>query len=277
MKLNFSKLSQYPAPARIGVFVLALLLLWLPFAVPIYWLVGDRNVASILTLLVLYSEFLILVRFWGLAVHGQSNLFWHYGLGLTQRNGRELLTGLGLGSMGVLLLFGLQGLAGWLVWQPPGKPLVWVILEGLLVSLGIGFAEELLFRGWLLDELQRDYTPRAVLWVNAMVFAAIHVRLLVFPALLLLGLALVWAKRACQGMLSGRRCDRLGLPIGLHAGLVWGNYIVEVGRLVAYTNRVPAWVTGLERNPLAGLVGLLFLSALAIGMWQLARTRSYKY
>jgi hypothetical protein len=273
LKLKFSKWSQYPAPIRIGVFVFILLLLWVPFVVPIYWLVSDRNAASIFTLLILYAEFLVLVRFWGLAVHRQANTFWHYGLELTQRNGKELLAGLGVGTCSVLLLFSLESLAGWLVWQSPDLSLVRIILEGLLVSLGIGFAEELLFRGWLLDELQRDYTPPVVLWVNAVVFAAIHLKLLVFPGLLLLGITLVWAKRACRGMQSGKRCDRLGLSIGLHAGLVWGNYVVEVGRLVNYTNRVPAWITGIERNPLAGMLGLLLLSTLAISLWQFARTR----
>jgi hypothetical protein len=49
--------------------------------------------------------------------------------------------------------------------------------------------------------------------------------------------------------------------------------VVEVGRLVNYTNRVPAWITGIERNPLAGMLGLLLLSTLAISLWQFARTR----
>jgi len=100
-----------------------------------------------------------------------------------------------------------------------------VILEGLIVALGIGFAEELLFRGWLLDELQRDYRPRVALWVDALIYAALHfikplaeiLRTLPgFPALLLLGLTFVWAKRSHR--------SRLGLPIGLHSGLVWGRW-----------------------------------------------------
>lgn len=264
----FANLYRYPAPVRILVFVLMLLLLWLPFALPIYWFVPDQNLAGILALLVLYSEFLWLVGVWGRRVYRQPQLLWQYGLEFSQRSGLELLCGLGIGLFSILLLFGIEASLGWLVWQAPVMPLVRVFLEGLLVAIGIGFAEELFFRGWLLDELQRDYVPSVALWGSAIVFATVHLRLITLPALILLGVALVWAKRACSELQIGRRRERLGLPIGLHAGLVWGYYMLNVGQLVRYTNRVPAWVTGLENNPLAGLLGLILLSGLTIGMWQ---------
>jgi hypothetical protein len=250
---------------------LLLLLLWLPFAVPIYRFISDQNLAGILALLILYSEFLWLVGVWGRRVYRQPRLLWQYGVEFSQRTGLELLCGLGIGLFSILLLFGIEASLGWLVWQAPVMPLVRVFLEGLLVAIGIGFAEELFFRGWLLDELQRDYVPSVALWANAIVFAVVHLRLITLPALILLGVALVWAKRACSELQIGQRRERLGLPIGLHAGLVWGYYMINVGQLVTYTNRVPTWVTGLEKNPLAGLLGLILLSGLAIGMWQFAR------
>ena len=63
--------------------------------------------------------------------------------------------------------------------------------------------------------------------------------------------------------------NRLGLS-GLHAGLVWGYYIINVGELVRYSGSVPDWVTGINGNPLAGAIGLLFLSVLAVGMRQMS-------
>jgi hypothetical protein len=75
---------------------------------------------------------------------------------------------------------------------------------------------------------------------------------------LLLGLTLVWSKRTRSGL--------LGLPIGLHAGLVWGYYIINVGQLVQYSGQVSPWITGIEGDPLAGFMGLLFLSVLAFWM-----------
>ncbi|WP_363319189.1 MULTISPECIES: hypothetical protein [unclassified Microcoleus] len=64
--------------------------------------------------------------------------------------------------------------------------------------------------------------------------------------------------------------DRLGLSIGFHAGIVWGYYTINVGKLIRYSGSVPDWVTGVNGNPLAGAIGLLFLSVLAVGMRQMS-------
>lgn len=285
MKQSLSRLAQYPAPIRILCFILLLLLVWVPLALPISLLVNDSNTASILTLPILYVEFILLVRFWGRWVYHQPDLLWSYGLEFTRRMGREWLTGLAIGLVSVLALFGTQLLFGWLDWK--GLPPLRIILEGLLIASGFGFAEELLFRGWLLDELERDYTPNRALWINATVFALIHFikpldqlrRIFVaFPALLLLGLTLVWAKRARPDPEASGRRARLGLPMGLHGGLVWGYYIVNVGQVVSFPNRVPEWLTGIDRNPLASLTGLVFLGILAWSMQRQTpkpRTRNY--
>jgi len=246
--------------------VLALLLLWLPVAAPIYWLVHDQNLINILTLPLLYGEFIFLVRLWGKHVYVETQLLRHYGLKRTRRNGLELLLGLSTGIIMLLSLFLVQAWQGWLLWRQPAIFLPKLILEGLVIGLGYGFAEELLFRGWLLDELERDYRPHIALWANAVLFALLHFikplgemlrTLPQFPGLLLLGLTLVWAKRYRKG--------RLGLPIGIHAGLIWGYYIINVGQLVQYSGQVPDWVTGIDKNPLAGVTGLLFLGI--IGFW----------
>jgi hypothetical protein len=267
VKLNLARIARYPAPLRLVIFILVLLLLWLPVAAPINWLVEDQNLVNILTLPLLYGAFILLLWLWGKYVYHQPHLLQEYGLVRTRQNGRELLLGLGIGIASVLCLFFVEGWLGWLWWQQP-QVLLWrFIVEGLIVALAYGFAEELLFRGWLLDELQRDYRPRAILWTDALVFATLHfikplaeiIRTLPqFPALVLLGLTLVWAKRCGQG--------RLGLPIGLHAGLIWGYYAINVGQMVRYSDRVSEWITGVDRNPLAGGMGLLFLGAIALGV-----------
>lgn len=267
MKINLVRLSQQPAPIRLICFILTLLLLWLPVAVPIYLLVHDANLVTILTIPPLYVEFILLLRLWGRHVYQQPHILQHYGLQLTRLNGVDLLRGLAIGLISVLLLFGIEGVFGWLVWQQPKVILLRLILEGLVVSLGYGFAEELLFRGWLLDELQRDYRRTTALWADALTFATLHFikpldaiihTLPQFPALVLLGLTLVWGKRSRRG--------RLGLPMGLHGGIVWGYYIINVGELIKYSGQVPDWVTGVNKNPLAGVMGLLFLSVLALWM-----------
>lgn len=264
MRLKLIRLASCPAPLRVGVFFFTLLLLWMPFAAPIYYLLGrDQNLVTIATMGLLFAEFLLLIRFWGHKVYRQPHLLKNYGLVTTGQNGLELLAGLCIGLLFVLSLFGLEGLLGWLVWRQPDDSFPRLILEGFASALAIGLAEELVFRGWLLDELQRDYHPRIVLWADAIIYALLHFvkplqamlrSLPAFPALVLLGLTMVWAKQGSQG--------RLGLPIGLHAGLVWGYYIINVGQLTQYSGKVPDWITGVNGNPLMGVIGLVFLGVL---------------
>jgi membrane protease YdiL (CAAX protease family) len=259
-------IASYPFPLRVIIFLLILLAIWLPLAAPIYLLVKDSNLATILTMGLLFTEFLFLVPRWGKQVYGQTQLLKSYGLINTRKNGFELLIGLAIGLLLTFSLFAVQGLFGLVAWQNSDN-LPRIIAEGLLSALGVGFAEELVFRGWLLDELQRDYNYKISLWANSLVFALSHFIKPVaamlqswpqFPGLLLLGLILVWGKRSRQ--------NRLGLSIGLHAGLVWGYYIINIGQLVRYSGSAPGWVTGVNGNPLAGAIGLLFLSVLALGM-----------
>jgi hypothetical protein len=60
--------------------------------------------------------------------------------------------------------------------------------------------------------------------------------------------------------------DRLGICIGIHGGLVWGYYILNVGNLLQYTKTVPDWITGIDGNPIAGILGLIFLYLLLVWM-----------
>ena len=253
---------------RLSLFLIALLLLWLPLAVPIYlFLSHDPNLVTILTMGLLFGEFLWLLRWWGKHAYRQPQLLNYYGLKGTRQNGLDLLKGLSIGLLFVFALFALEGLLGWLEFQTPQPGLPRLIVEGLVSALGIGFAEELVFRGWLLEELQRDYSPKTALWADAIIFAVSHflkplsevIRTFPgFPGRLLLGWTLVWAKRSSGGL--------LGLPIGLHAGLVWGYYIINVGKLVEYSDRVSPWITGVDGDPVAGVMGLLFLGVLAVWM-----------
>jgi uncharacterized protein len=276
MKINLAQLAQSPVLVRVSCFVFILLLFWLPLAIPIYQLVNDANLASILTIVALYAEFIFLLKLWGKQVYERSQILNYYGLESSHQNGVNFVQGLAIGLISILIVFSLQGLLGWLVWQQPKVVMLKIVLEGLLVGLGVGFAEELLFRGWLLDELQRDYKPPLAMWINSILFAVTHFikpleaiihTLPQFPALVLLGLTQVWSKRWCRG--------RLGLPIGLHGGLVWGYYIINVGELTKYSGVVPNWVTGVNNNPLQGIMGVLFMGGLA--WWMQRKSAKFNY
>ncbi len=297
MTFNLSLFATFPAPIRLILFILILLLLWLPLAAPIYWLGEDPNTVSILTLSLLYGEFLLLVQFWGKLVYQHPRLLQHYGLRLTKRSGWALLLSLSLGCLSLLTLFILQGKLGWLLWKPASSQFPQIVFEGLLVGLGVGFAEELFFRGWLLDELERDYHPRVAFWVSSLVYAIAHFikplaeiyrTLLQFPGLVLLGLIFVWAKyviveQTTQPTVKSIQnhskqlqipSGNLSLSVGLHAGLVWGYYIVNVGERVQYSSQVPNWITGVDQNPLAGVIGLVFLGVIFLGIRRISKYRN---
>ncbi|MDY6781081.1 MAG: CPBP family intramembrane glutamic endopeptidase [Cyanobacteriota bacterium] len=273
MKINLHRIATYPAPFRLGIFILGLLLLWLPLAVPLFWLLRDNpNLSTIVTMGALAIEFLIFIPVWGKWVYRESQLFARYGLSWERGNAIALLNGLAIGLIFVLGLFVIMGSLGWLEFQPNSR--LWrVVAEGLLSASAIALGEEIFFRGWLLDELERDYSPKIALWVNASLFAILHFLKPIaeairtfpqFPGLIILGLALVWAKRSHR--------NRLGISIGLHGGLVWGYYILNVGQLVKYNNVVSPWITGVDGNPVGGAMGILGLSLLAV--WMGRRDRS---
>ncbi|MDE5070348.1 MAG: type II CAAX endopeptidase family protein [Trichodesmium sp. St19_bin2] len=276
--LLLQKIAEFSAPTRIVIFLSILLLVWMPLAIPIYFLVEDVNLQSIWTITLLYIEFIILVRLWGKKVYQQPHLLCDYGLIINRRNFQLFFQGLGIGLFCLFSLLILEMFLGWLVWLSPPEDLLKFIFEGLLVSVGIGFAEELLFRGWLLDELERNYQSTIVLWVSSIVYAVLHFikpieeiwrTLLQFPGLVLLGLIFVWAKRSSGKKLNkftNKKEELLGFPMGIHAGLVWGYYIVNVSGLVKYDDEVGDWLIGIDGNPLMGLMGLLFLGVIAFGV-----------
>jgi uncharacterized protein len=272
----FQRLTKLPTPLRILSFLLLLVLLWAPIALPINALIKDKNLVSLMTMPVLYLIFVGLLQFWGRLGYGEPNLLARYGMRRSTAWIYEWLGGLGMGYGVVLLLFELQGAIGWIRWFNPVRPLPTVMLEGLVMAVLVGLAEEILFRGWLLDELTRRYRPNVALALASMIYAVVHSLKLVpasiqWVSLALLGWTLGMAKR-----ITG---DRLGMSAGLHAGLVWCYYVLNVGQLFVYTNKVPVWITGWERNPLAGSLGIATMAALAIGFtqawkWQMSKARS---
>lgn len=265
MIVQLSRLAHFPAPLRLGIFLIILLFLWLPFAIPLYyWLKSDPNQLTIVAMGLLYIFFLGLLKIWSLWVYQNSRGLQVYGWVWSRKSGREFLKGLSLGLGFVLTLFITEALFGWIRLQSSSALLIRIIAEGLLSAVAIALAEELFFRGWILTELKRDYSLKTSIWISGIIFASLHfikplpevIRTFPqFPALVLLGVILACARH--------NHGQRLGICIGLHGGLVWGYYIFNVGDLVRYTDQISPLITGIDRNPLAGLMGIIFLLILS--------------
>ncbi len=67
----------------------------------------------------------------------------------------------------------------------------WVVLS---ICIQPAIVEEFAFRGVIMQALQRVMSPREVLIVSALMFTVLHVTVLSFPALFMIGLVLGWVR-----------------------------------------------------------------------------------
>ncbi len=272
LKGTLTRLATLPFPLRLLAFGGILLAFWLPVVVAIWPFLETGAQVRYGATTILYLQFVIILYFWGRGVRGARHPWTDYGLAGNGRWWREALAGWGLGCAALMVLLAVQAAWGWLVWHhPPGTRMV---LEGVAVGLGVALAEELLFRGWLWQELYQDYGVGGAVWGSSFGFALAHffhpLEVLLtlwpqFPGLLLLGLSLAWGRLACGG--------RLGWSVGFHGGLVATYYWVRVGQWLTVHPGVPPWLTALESNPLASPLGLTAMLGVAVGThWWAQRT-----
>lgn len=167
--------------------------------------------------------------------------------------------GFSFGVLGLAVLFGIQTALGWITWQRlQGQQLISVLLPTLLLSLWVSGTEELVFRGFVLTQLQQESGVGAAV-ISSLIFALLHLvweqreTMPQLPGLWLMGMVLVLARYVDGGS--------LGLAWGLHAGWVWAIASLDSAQLITYTGTGSEWVTGKNRKPLAGAAGIVCLMA----------------
>lgn len=175
-----------------------------------------------------------------------------------------LFGGLGLGLLGVGTHRLVLAWGGW--WSPPA--LSWETgLQAVAVALVLAFGEEVLFRGYLLGVLREELgRPRAYLVANAL-FAVVHLLRPGDPLFKMaygLGLFLAGAVLCRLAENSGS----LWAGIGLHSA--W----ILMGVLDPPTRIHPGWISGLEGDPAAGVLGWALLTSLWVGLGVLGRPKS---
>jgi hypothetical protein len=237
------------------------LLLWLPFAVPMALKLGWRpfQPSQPAQKLPLLATLYLLAPLALWIVDGSwpalTPKFWMTGV-----------IGLLVGSFSLIALYGLQLWAGWLrlADRLTLKPAAGLLILGL--ALGVGWTEELIFRGFMQDQLEQGLSVWGAAALVSLIFAMAHALwegrtvLPQLPGLWLMGMVLVLARQGDAGS--------LGLAWGLHSGWVWAIGSLDAAQ-PSSSGRLPVWVTGFNDSPLAGLIGLLFLLATAGGLWVL--------
>ena len=144
----------------------------------------------------------------------------------------------------------------WGRWVGSMKPQVF--FNAMLLVIVIGFAEELIFRGWLFEELKNQFGLKRAIITQAFLFSLVHLgfdipfleMFSILVGLFLLGILLLFIRLKDNNCLWG--C------IGLHGGLVGLWFIVNNG-LIEISNDAPIWLIGpgnINTDPLGGLYGI---------------------
>ncbi len=255
------QISQWPFPARLLCLLGGLSLLGAPAGVLVWILHWDE-----LAWIGIYGLLLWMLWQWARQVRLCPQPLKYYGLTRTPSFYREIFLGWSWGWGGLAVLFGVQGGLGWLQWNAVNLGLIFTYAWlGIALGVVVALAEELLFRSWLVEELAVDYGYAWAGPLSTLIFAIAHyIKPLheildtwpQFPGLVIGGWVLIQARKVNAGS--------LGLSLGLHAGWVSAIALVNNVNWINYTGRVPEWITGIGRNPLAGLSGILLLSSIAV-------------
>lgn len=257
-----------PGPRWLGTCLFVPLLLavaWL-LTRPLLWLGMDPVAVRLLVSLGAFALFLVclplrLGRVWAVA-HPWRRLGINAPL---DRSVHALAHGL---LQAALLLSGLSILLLALGYAHWGSGITMGQTVNAVALVGVGFAEELLFRGWLWGELQLRLAWRQAAVAQAVAFSVLHTRfdqgwaipLGLLPGMFMLGLALAGQRSKDDNLLAG--------AVGLHGGLVAGWFALQSG-LLSLELSIPVWLMGPNYNPVAlhpdynpvgGLLGWLGLS-----------------
>jgi len=262
-------LTQMSAIAWIGTFFLVWLIIWLPIAIPLLirlkWHPFEPfTPAQKLSLLAsLYPIAPLLL--WAFALFKQQS-FEHFGLSWQPGFFLSGLLGIGIALIGLTILFGIQLKQGWIHWQLTSEQAFWnTIPLSFLIGIWVSATEELVFRGFLLNQLLTVFSSWQAAIASSVIFAFLHLvwdreeTIPQLPGLWLMGMVLVIARWANQ--------DWLGLAIGLHAGWVGGMISLDTSQVLKFSEHAPIWFTGIDHKPLAGWGGILLLFLTGCIVW----------
>lgn len=273
MILNVSDLKAAPVWLQVAAFFVGWLLVWLPIALPLAIALRwhpPQPVTPAQKLPLVASLYLLApLPLWAALRLMEASLV-DWGVVWSEEMGRSLLLGWGLGVGGLAVLLGGQWLLGWVEWsevRPAIAQGVPLLLGTLLLAVWISLTEEVIFRGFLLNRLQRHELDWGAATIASLIFAVLHLvwegkqNIPQLPGLWLMGMVLTVARWADAGL--------LGLPWGLHAGWVWAIASLDTLQLLKYTGKGSPWLVGFDHKPLAGVLGILCLLGTAGVVWWL--------
>tara|TARA_Y100001968_G_scaffold41185_1_gene31241 strand:+ start:944 stop:1795 length:852 start_codon:yes stop_codon:yes gene_type:complete len=252
-------------------------MLWLPtltlflFLYPAGWFTShffylfnrdiSSNNLSIIGTIITFMLFLSVLPSWG-RIRWKTNNLW-VSIGLDFENKFKSLkiffSGFIFSAFLLLILFLFFFLCGWVDKVDYIK--FTELLNAILLIVGIVFAEEIVFRGWLMEEMVLLFGLRRGIIFQSTIFSLAHYRsdislLALIPflsGLFLFGLVLTLRRTIDRGSLWG--C------IGLHGGLVGIWYLFDAG-MVTFSIDIPYFLLGPSNNmvnPIGSVIGITIL------------------
>lgn len=182
----------------------------------------------------------------------------------------ELLAGLGIGTLLFSLVVAVLAITG--AYRITAVGLHPGILVGLGLGIGAGFAEEVLFRGFLLRLINRWAGTWIALGVTSIFFGVAH---LANPGATLFGAAAIAVEAGVMLGAAYLVTGRLWLAIGIHLawnavqGGIFSLSVSGTGRLDGlFTSTVsgPDWLTGGAMGPEASVPALLLATVVGVAM-----------
>ncbi len=227
--------------------------------------IQEQNKLDLLGTFFTFGLFLILLPSWAEFRWKKQETWLSLGLGFVNKTFfyKTYLKGL---IMAVALIFFILIPIFYGRWVEFADPLGFTyLLNAIFLGLVVGFAEELIFRGWLWNEANLLLGPIWGIPVQAMFFSFSHIiaflkldlglfeLIALLFGLFLLGLVLGIRRILDNGSISG--C------IGLHGGLVGLWFFINVD-IIDISKTTPTWLIGPGRfspNPIGSFTGILCL------------------
>ena len=221
----------------------------------------NSNNLSITGTIITFLFFLLLLPSWG-RVRWKTNDLWLY-IGLDFKNKfralKSFVNGFIFSFFLLFTFFLFCYLSGWV--DSFNYIKISSLLNAILLTISIGFVEEIVFRGWLMEEMVLLFGLRRGIILQSAIFSLAHYRsdigflalIPFFSGLFLFGLVLTLRRTIDKGSLWG--C------IGLHGGLVGIWYLFDSG-MVIFSIDTPYYLLGPSKyivNPIGSVIGITIL------------------
>lgn len=170
-------------------------------------------------------------------------------LSLPRPQGGRLLLGALCGLLAVLAVAAVEYALGWLHLAPPSsvgdggvRPML--ALTALVSSLGVGFSEELVFRGYVFRTLVERMPFVPAVLVTGLIFGLVHFTVGGFSTMFVLSVVLMSTLFLAMRLATGS----LWFPIGFHALWDWTQTYL-VGLSAATPAHDPAMIRVVQSGP----------------------------